>query len=69
MTADEFKAWRKSMNLTQPKAAAAFGITLRGLQKREAGEVSINREAELACRYLMEHPEEIKAAPKDGLED
>jgi len=59
MTADEFKVWRKSLSLTQDQAAVALGITRQGVQKREAGRAPINREAELACRYLAEHPEEI----------
>jgi DNA-binding transcriptional regulator YiaG len=63
MTADEIKSWRKRLRLTQTAAASALGITLRGLQRREAGEVPIDREAELACLYLEEHPEALKTKP------
>jgi DNA-binding transcriptional regulator YiaG len=60
MTGDDIKAWRKRLGLTQSEAAANLGITLRGCQKREAGDATIVRETELACRYLAEHPEAIE---------
>jgi transcriptional regulator with XRE-family HTH domain len=60
MTGDDIKAWRKRLKLTQTEAAEALGITLRGYQKREAGDAPIDREAHLACRYLEEHPEAIE---------
>ena len=59
MTGEEFKAWRKRLGMTQARAAEVLGITLRGIQKREAGQSPINREADMACRYLEEHPEQL----------
>ncbi|MGY0794356.1 helix-turn-helix domain-containing protein [Azospirillum argentinense] len=57
MTAQELIAWRERLGLTQPQAAYALGVSLRGYQKREADEAPVDREAELATRYLEEHPD------------
>jgi len=62
MTADDFKAWRHRMGWTQTRAAEALGITLRGVQKREAGEAPIDKEAEFATRYIEEHAADFSAA-------
>ncbi|OYD80953.1 helix-turn-helix domain-containing protein [Azospirillum brasilense] len=59
MTAQELIAWRERLGLTQPQAAFALGVSLRGYQKREADGAPIDREAELATRYLEEHPDEL----------
>ncbi|QCO18875.1 XRE family transcriptional regulator (plasmid) [Azospirillum brasilense] len=59
MTAQELIAWRERLGLTQPQAAFALGVSLRGYQKREADEAPIDREAQLATRYLEEHPDEL----------
>jgi len=56
MTGDELIAWRKRHKLTQPQAAECFGMSLRGWQKREAGNVPVNRETELACRFIDLNP-------------
>jgi DNA-binding XRE family transcriptional regulator len=60
MTSQDLRDWRARLGLTQAAAAATLGITLRGYQKREMGEAPIDREAELACLYLEEHPEEMR---------
>lgn len=56
-TAQDLRAWRERLGITQQQAADALGITRRGYVKREAGEAPIDREATLACLYLEEHPE------------
>jgi 5-methylcytosine-specific restriction protein A len=49
-------AWRKDLGWTQTQAAQELGVTLRGYQKREAGESPITRETMLACGALrLEH--------------
>jgi transcriptional regulator with XRE-family HTH domain len=52
MTPVEFKAWRERMGWSQAQAAAALSVDLRNLQRREAGDVKISRETELACWAL-----------------
>ncbi|WP_448208471.1 helix-turn-helix domain-containing protein [Azospirillum sp. sgz302134] len=59
MTPDEFKRWRKALNLTQDRAAGALDVTTRAVQQWEAGDRPIERRTELACRYLAEHPEAL----------
>ncbi|QCO03042.1 helix-turn-helix domain-containing protein [Azospirillum argentinense] len=66
MTAQELIAWRERLGLTQPQAAFALGVSLRGYQKREADEAPIDREAQLATRYLEEHPEELPWQVRTG---
>ncbi len=53
-TADDLRAWRKSMGWTQTQAAEALGVTLRGYQHREGGTVPVLRETMLACLYLAD---------------
>ncbi len=59
-TVEDLRAWRERLGITQQQAANALGITRRGYVKREGGKAPIDREAELACRYLEEHPEEVR---------
>ncbi|GAA4247493.1 hypothetical protein GBZ26_08225 [Azospirillum formosense] len=66
MTAQELIAWRERLGLTQPQAAFALGVSLRGYQKREADGAPIDREAELATRYLEEHPDELPWQVRTG---
>lgn len=52
MTGSEFKAWRKSLGLTQEGAAGALGISRRGVQMYEKSEAPVPRRVELACQKL-----------------
>ncbi|OYD82513.1 helix-turn-helix transcriptional regulator [Azospirillum brasilense] len=52
MTADEFKAWRKGLGLTQQEAGDAIGITKRSVQLYEAGTQPVSRTIALACAAL-----------------
>lgn len=49
MTPEEFKAWRKRLELTQTQAAEALGLSLRAIQYYERGEREITRTVALAC--------------------
>ncbi|NUB29744.1 helix-turn-helix domain-containing protein [Azospirillum brasilense] len=52
MTADEFKTWRKGLDLTQQEAADAIGITKRSVQLYEAGTQPVSRTIALACAAI-----------------
>lgn len=57
MKAEEFKAWRKSLGLSQKKAADALGLKNRIVQYYEKGErdgekVKIPKHVRLACCAL-----------------
>lgn len=57
MTPDAFKAWRKSLGLSQKKAADALGLKNRIVQYYEKGErdgerVKIPKHVRLACYAL-----------------
>lgn len=56
MTPDQFKAWRKHLNLSQPAAANVLGISPASVYNYEKGErsedgrpVVIPKTVELAC--------------------
>lgn len=59
MTADDFKAWRKAMNLSQAKAAEALGVSKptienyeRGRRREDGRPVEIPKTVALACAAL-----------------
>lgn len=57
MTPDEFKAWRKAMNLKQKDASDLLGLKKRVIQYYEKGQrdgkdVEIPKTVELACYAL-----------------
>lgn len=49
MTADEFRAWRKRLGLTQAQAAEAIGRSFDWVQSVECGRRVAARIVELAC--------------------
>lgn len=49
MTAADLKAWRTRLGMTQGKAAAALGLSLRAIQNYEGGFRPIPLPVELAC--------------------
>lgn len=51
MTPNEYKSLRKQRG-TQQSVAALLGVDYRTVQRREAGEIEITREAELALTAL-----------------
>ena len=58
MTPESFKAWRKSLGLSQKKAAEALGLKNRIVQYYEKGErdgekVKIPKHVRLACYALV----------------
>lgn len=57
MQADELKAIRKAMGMTQGAFAAALGLTGTFIGLMERGERPIERRTAFAARYLAEHPE------------
>ncbi|GHU04678.1 hypothetical protein FACS1894205_3300 [Alphaproteobacteria bacterium] len=59
MDHQELLTWRKSLGLTQRKAAFLIGITEQGYIKREKGQSALTPETLYATRYLSEHPEEV----------
>lgn len=52
MTPEQYKALRVQLG-TQIEAAERLGVSLRTIKGREAGDVPISREAELAIRALV----------------
>lgn len=59
MTAEDFKAWRKAMNLSQVEAAQALGLSRGSVENYERGSrlgdgrpVLIPRSISLACAAL-----------------
>jgi transcriptional regulator with XRE-family HTH domain len=52
MTADDFKAWRERMGLTQQAAAEALGLSLRTVQGYEASVGELSVLVKLACERL-----------------
>jgi transcriptional regulator with XRE-family HTH domain len=66
MTPDDLKQWRASLGMSQRAAAEALGVTPPTYQSWELGRnfqtgkaVEIDRRTELACKYLVEHPDEL----------
>lgn len=58
MTPEEYAAIRRSLG-TQERVGRAVGRDKQTLSNRERGIQPIDREAELAIRYLQERPDEI----------
>lgn len=55
MTGNDFKAWRKRLDLTQAQAADLLGESLRTIQTWEArGEQDLRRLVGYACQWLAE---------------
>ena len=52
MTPAEYTAARLAVGLTQQHLADALGVHIRSVQRREAGDFPITREAEMAIRTL-----------------
>lgn len=56
MTPQDFRNWRKFLDLTQGEAADVLGVTRRAVAKWEAGDAPIDKRTELAVRaYRDEH--------------
>lgn len=49
LTARQFKAWRKSVGLSLPRAAEAIGVKKRQIGRYEAGETPVSYTVALAC--------------------
>ena len=54
LSAAAFRAWRKSLALTQSEAATALGLKLRMVQHYEKGNHKIPRTTALACWALAQ---------------
>lgn len=52
MTADQFKAWRKSLGFTQAEAAKALGLSLQTIWRYENG-TAIPKTTDLACQWVL----------------
>jgi len=52
MTADEYRARRERLGLTQAQLAEELGLSPNTVARRERDELPIPREAELAIFYL-----------------
>lgn len=52
MNADEFRAWRKRLALTQEQAGAELNRTRRQIIAYEDGSADVPREIKLACAAL-----------------
>ena len=61
MDAQDLKAWRTKLGITQEQAAKLMGISRPGWRRRESGDVSITQETVWACRYLAGHPDDVRA--------
>ena len=57
MTPSEYKALRKKLG-TQMTVAEMLGVDYRTIQRREAGEIAITREAQIALKALSSKPAE-----------
>lgn len=60
MSADEYRQARKERG-TQKGVALALGVDYRTVQRREAGEIEITREAALALLALPKNKERRRA--------
>lgn len=62
MKPEEYRALREQLALSQARLAEGLGVTRETVSRRETGDdrYPITREAELAIRYLVEHPEEVE---------
>jgi len=56
MTADDLKAWRAGLDLSQREAAMALGITTRAYQHLESGERPVSTAICLACQWIADQP-------------
>lgn len=52
MTPEQFKSWRKTVGLSQEKAAVALGIGRRTVQDYESGAYPIPLHVALACTAI-----------------
>lgn len=52
MTPQDFKDWRKRVDMTQSEAADRLGVTKRAVQAWEAGERPILPSTALACAAI-----------------
>jgi transcriptional regulator with XRE-family HTH domain len=71
MTPSDFKAWRKSLGLSQKKAADALGLKNRIVQYYEKGErdgdkVKIPKHVRLACYALSLGVADYHGPAEDG---
>lgn len=55
MTADEFRAWRARLGLTQATAAELLRVSKRAVEDWEQGTTPISHPVLLATRWLEEH--------------
>lgn len=69
MKPEDFKRWRKSLNLSQKQAAEALGLKRRVVQyyekgERDGGKVVIPKTVRLACFALSQGVSEYKGPSK-----
>jgi DNA-binding transcriptional regulator YiaG len=60
MTADEYRALRAELGMTQEKLAWTLRVSTSTIQKREQGAVPIDHEAAVAIRALTAEPKGAK---------
>ena len=53
MTADQYRAARKQLELKQSELAKRLGVTTNTVSRRELGIVPISREADIAIKCLV----------------
>lgn len=71
MNPKEFKRWRKTLGLSQTKAAKKLGLTLRTVQYYEKGErrgkpIGIPKAVELACFAISCGVENVDYTEPEG---
>jgi DNA-binding transcriptional regulator YiaG len=64
MTPQEYRRTRERLDLTQSALADLLGVRLNTISRRELGRIKIEREAELALRFVAMEVERKGRAKK-----
>jgi DNA-binding transcriptional regulator YiaG len=64
MTPQEYRRTRERLELTQSALADLLGVRLNTISRRELGQIKIEREAELALRFVAMEVERKGRAKK-----
>jgi transcriptional regulator with XRE-family HTH domain len=73
LTADDFRAWRERLGLTQAQAAAVLGLSVRrdgttsdAVRHYERGSRAISETISLLCRYVERYGVLNEPPPSNG---